>query len=93
MRRRISGFLRSRNEQARRKKYRERMRAIKFFNDLNSQWANRGNLYRETDFGNKNIRYPDGLVRRVKTRKIQDTAGITFYAFDNNTSLKIHGNR
>lgn len=47
----------------------------------------RQNLYVEHDIGTKNIRYPDGSTRSVKTRKVRDTAGISFYVFDENTSL------
>lgn len=51
-----------------------------------TRFAPRGNLYIEHDIGNKNIRYPDG-VRSVKTRKVKDTAGTTFYAFADDTPL------
>lgn len=47
----------------------------------------RPNLYIEHDIGNKNVRYPDGRLRSVRTRKIKDTAGTTFYAFNDSTPL------
>ena len=47
----------------------------------------RPNLYVEHDIGTKTIRYPDGRKRSVKTRKIKDTAGRTFYAFADDTPL------
>lgn len=46
------------------------------------------NLYVEHDIGNKNVRYPDGTIRSVRTRKVRDTGGATFYVFDANTPLQ-----
>lgn len=45
------------------------------------------NFYKEHDIGTKNVRWPDGTVRSVRTRKVRDTAGFTFYTFDSLTSL------
>lgn len=50
-------------------------------------WMPRGNLYTEHDIGTKNIRYPDGRLRSVKTRKVKDTSGRAFYVFADSTPL------
>ncbi len=50
-------------------------------------WMERPNLYVEYDIGTKNVRYPDGRVRSVRTRKVRDTAGVTFLVFDSATPL------
>lgn len=47
----------------------------------------KGNLYVEHDIGTKNMRYPDGSMRPVASRKVYDTAGTTFYTFD--TSIRL----
>jgi hypothetical protein len=41
------------------------------------------NFYVERDIGNKKIRSLNGKVQSVKTHKIKDTAGTTFYTFPN----------
>lgn len=52
-----------------------------------SCWMERPNLYVEYDIGTKNVRYPDGRTRSVRTCKVRDTAGVTFLVFDPATPL------
>lgn len=46
-----------------------------------TRFASAPNDYEEHDIGNKNIRYPDGGIRSVRTRKVKEPGGRTFYVF------------
>lgn len=50
-------------------------------------WLPAPNLYVEHDIGTKMVRYPDGRRRSVRTRKVRDTAGVTFLVFAADTPL------
>ena len=45
------------------------------------------NDYREYDIGTKNVRYPDGTTRRVKTKKVVNTDLTSFLVFDQSTQF------
>ncbi len=55
--------------------------------DSHACWMPRPNLYIEHDIGTKNVRYPDGRLRSVRTTKVRDTAGVTFLSFASDTPL------
>ena len=61
--------------------------ALYLLDESHTCWMPKGNRYVEHDIGFKNIRYPDGTTRRVKTTKVRDTGGVTFYSFAADTPL------
>lgn len=76
---RLSHFLNRWNHRARAKMAAEAWLGRQ---EPNTCWMPTPNLYKEYDIGTKNVRWMDGKMRSVKTRKVRDTAGFTFYSFD-----------